>query len=217
MPHTYLTIADAIFTVSSAVGLWYSVAVLPSYYRSWRESRHISDTENRRLARRLHFEIFITESMRTLIHLLFLVAGAWTVFVPPIPTPPQTIAQGVLQLYVLIAIVSGNILITVNTLVIRSGYRVRRRERLTKPLPTRQTMAAVLRRLHNVEHKAAHTDARVTAEERRNVGIEERAETAHARADVAEADLGDHGERLTVVEEVVEIRHSTTKKGEPPA
>jgi len=209
MPHVHLTLADTLFVVSSAIGLWYSAGILPHYYGTWRNTRRVRDASERRLAGGLHLEMLATEALRTTVHLLFLVAGVWSAFLAP---PPVVIASPHLafDVYFLWTLVVANIAITVNTLIVRWGYRERRGARGTKPLPSRAALAAALHRLRLVERRQTHTDARLVAEEQRNDRIEE-------RADATQTNVDEHGVRLDTAEEVIEIKHTTVlRKGETP-
>jgi hypothetical protein len=201
----HVTVASAIFILSSLVGLWYSVGVLPRYVATYRATKKVLDDGDRRLAAGLHFEIMAGEIIRCTLHTLFLVAGIWSLTIPPAPLHPESINQRWFGAYFLWMLVAANIGLTANTLTVRRGYRRRRGEPVVKVLPSREKFAAVLMEVRNLK-------VRMGVEERRNDAIEDRANAAHQRADLAESDLVNHEERISTTEDVLEIKHTITKK-----
>jgi len=223
MQHLNFTVAGIIFTLSSAIGLSYSVGILPRYLSTYRAALRLQDPENRRIAEGIHFEIVANETIRGLIHLTFLIAGIWSIWIEPAPVFFTDHNHVLFSLFLLWSLVFANIGITVNTLIVRRGYRKRRNEGTVKLLPTRDTMATVLRRLRRLEQ-------RVVVEERRNATIEAtatiaheranvaetRADAAHLRADASDIDLADHEIRIEQVEEVTEVKRTVRKRTEEP-
>jgi hypothetical protein len=211
MPHLHVTSASAIFTLSSLIGLWYSIGILPRYIATYRAARRVKDAASRTLSEGIHFEIMVGEIIRGSIHTIFLIAAIWSTLLVPDPIPPgESLGHLSFGAYFLWALVAANVGITINTLVVRRGYRRRRGEGPAKILPTRDQFAGVLMRVRNLE-------SRVGVEERRNDAIEDRANQAHARADMAESDSPSHEERISTTEDVLEIKHTikTTEHDEP--
>lgn len=216
--HFNITPADAIFTLSSLVGLWYSVGILPRYFRSFRVARKLRDTTDRRNAGGLHFTVFLSESVRCAIHMSFLTLGIWSAFVEPSPVVFTDRNHTWFAGFFLFALIGTNIALTLNTIIVRRGY-LSRRGGIGKPLPTRDAAASVLRRLrilerrvHAEERRNDHIEARANDAHARADIAETRADTAHARADIAEQDLDDHEGRLEIVEDATNIKRLFTGK-----
>jgi hypothetical protein len=211
MPHLHVTDASAIFTASSLIGLYYSLGILPRYIATYRATRRVKDAASRSLSEGIHFEIMVGEIIRGTIHTIFLIAGVWSTLLVPDPIPPGE-SRGHLSFgaYFLWALVAANVGITINTLVVRRGYRRRRGEGPAKIMPTRDSVAHLMHRVRRLEK-------RVGAEERRNDAIEARADAIHARADLTDLEQVEQNTRIGTVEEVIEVKHTikTTEHDEP--
>lgn len=222
MPTLHATPANIVFILSSAIGLWCSLNILPRYVRTYRDAVRLRDEKNRRFATGVHSEILAAESIRGTIHLFALAAGVWSLFLAPPPLFFHDRNHLWANLFILWAIVFAQVGTTLNTLVVRRGYLRRRGESPVKLLPSRDTMARLVMRVRRLER-------RVVIEEKRNDTIEEtatvaferantaeaRADDAHTRADLAEDGLADHEERLETAEDVLEIKRTATTKTPP--
>lgn len=142
MGDIHITLASAIFILSSLVGLYYSLGILPRYVGSYRRTRELTDDGERTLAEGLHYEITWCELNRCVLHAVSAVAGLWSLFVPPQPPHLQSANERFFGLFVLIVLVLSNVLTTTNTLIVRRGYRARRGE--VPRLPKIDSAAALL-------------------------------------------------------------------------
>jgi hypothetical protein len=187
----HVTVASALFILSSLIGLWYSASILPRYIATYRTTARVRDPGERRLSEGLHFEIMMGEIIRCILHALFLIAGLWSLTIAPAPIHPESINQQWFGVYFLWMLVTANIGLTINTLTVRRGYRKRRGEVSSKLLPSRDQFAALRMDVRNLKR-------RVRAEEARN--------------DVVDVQQTQQDERISTTEDVLEIKHTITKK-----
>jgi hypothetical protein len=138
----------------------------------------------------------VGEIVRCILHVLFLVAGLWSLTIAPAPLYPQSLNQQWFGAYFLWMLVTANIGLTANTLIVRRGYRTRRGESVAKVLPTRDQFAAVLLRVRRLEGRGRAEESRNDAVDGRADIAEEQADIAHAHADETDTEQGVQDERL---------------------
>jgi hypothetical protein len=199
MPTLHVTVASATFTLAATIGLYFSANILPRYIRAYRRAR--KQSSERVLSEGLHREIMVVETMRLLVHLTSMSAGIWSFFIDPTPAIFTDRNHAWFEVYVLCVLVSANVAVTINTLIVRHGYLRRRGE--TKPPLSRDAVAGILRR----ERATSRESKRQAAEGDRQTREGERQTREGVRQTI-------EGERLRDLEEAT--RRSTTQEQRKP-
>jgi hypothetical protein len=217
MDRLNVTLIDVVYILSGLIGLLVSLHALPSYHHSTAAAGRVRDPSDRRDAVRINRGMLTREYVRLTIHILGVTVGVAALWIVPVPRPVAPAFDRAFGFALDAILLWANIGTTVNTILAWMEYcvvrqrgwfeedgmlsdlrtRLRRAEPKTKGkhgiFLSRDKLAAMIREVRSIRRRQKAIDLRGTA------------------TDVI---VGDHEDRIEVVEEVVYTERKTTRRSD---